>query len=49
MITTIVSVGAIALLFMVAALLRPRVGCGGACDSCEHACNSVEMDGHHVA
>ena len=49
MITTLISVGAIALLFMIAAVMRPRVGCGGHCDSCAHACNSVNGDGQHVA
>lgn len=50
MMTTLVSVGAIALLFMLAGALRTRVGCSGSCDACGHnSCSSVNADGNHVA
>jgi uncharacterized ferredoxin-like protein len=50
MITTLVSVGAIALLFMLAGALRTRVGCSGNCDACgRNSCSSVNADENHVA
>jgi hypothetical protein len=49
MMTTLVSVGAIALLFMVAGALRTRVGCSGSCDACgRNACSSINADENHA-
>ena len=38
MTTSLLSVAAFALLFALAAVLRPRMGCGAGCDRCAGPC-----------
>ena len=44
MTATILSVAAFALLFGLAGVLRPRMGCGGNCGGCSGACPHAEKD-----
>lgn len=42
----VIGILAVAVLFAVFALVKPRAGCGGNCGLCKNACNSSER--HHV-
>lgn len=46
MTTSLLSVAAFALLFALAAVLRPRAGCGGDCGHCERSCTLADGNDH---
>ena len=55
MMQAVISVGALALLFVVFGLLKPRAGCGAHCSACAGACqrlqsgaNEFQESGHEL-
>ena len=48
MIETLLSIGALALLFALFGLLKPRAGCGSNCGLCQRSCKTQSSNDDHA-